>query len=282
LSILLRPIQFDDLEVACRILASAFQRPGGWLNDLRFTLEAQPNGYFLACESGEPVGMVGAIIYSTFSYVGLMAVHPEKQRQGIGLALMQHLLAWLDQKQVPLVLLDASPAGQPLYERLGFVPYDTAEIFQRVDGPQIFSRPKRLRPISAYDLELLTAIDTNAFGADRSRILRALLEAYPDRAFLLPDDVGQITGYLFARENRIGPWVCYKEEDAEVLLQAALSLPFTAPVSVAVPGENLHARVLLQRYGFELVRINRHMGRGCGAPAGQRGKIYGQTSLSLG
>ena len=101
-------------------------------------------------------------------------------------------------------------------------------------------------------------------------------------AFLLPDASGQISGYLFSQENRIGPWVMPDRADAEELLQAALSLQFPGPISVAVPGENAGASALLQRYGFESVRVNRHMGRGPGTPTGQREKVFGQTSLTLG
>ena len=66
-----------DLETAGTILSLAFQRSGDWKTDLRLYRKIQPDGYFLAEDNGIPVGMVGAVVYSTFAYVGLMAVHPE-------------------------------------------------------------------------------------------------------------------------------------------------------------------------------------------------------------
>jgi ribosomal protein S18 acetylase RimI-like enzyme len=272
----------SDIESVEKILSSSFQRSYGWRTDLLLYHKLQPGGYILAELDGTPVGMVGSTIYSTFAYVGLMAVHPDSQRKSIGFALMQYLLDWLDQQQVPLVLLDASPAGQPLYERLGFVTYEKVEIFQRPGGGMACPCPPRAKPISAHDLDLITVPDIKAFGADRSRVLRLLLETYPGRAFQLLEGSGQISGYLFAQENRIGPWVMPDKAGAEELLQAALSLQFPGPISVAVPGENAGASALLQRYGFESVRVNRHMGRGPGAPTGQREKVFGQTSLTLG
>jgi predicted N-acetyltransferase YhbS len=282
MSVSIRLLLDSDIESAEKILSSSFQRSHGWRADLLLYRKLQPDGYILAELDGTPVGMVGATIYSTFAYVGLMAVRPDSQRRGIGLALMQHLLHWLDQQQIPLVLLDASPTGQPLYEQLGFMPYGKVEIFQRPGGGMACSCPPRVKPISAPDLNLITGPDIKAFGADRSRVLRLLLEDYPGRAFLSPGGSGQISGYLFAQENRIGPWVMPDGADAEELLQAALSLQFPGPVTVAVPGENKGAATLLQRYGFESSRVNRHMGRGPGAPTGQREKVFGQTSLSLG
>jgi predicted N-acetyltransferase YhbS len=278
----IRPLADTDLKSVEKILSLAFQRSGNWIPDLRLYRKIQPDGYFLAEDDGSPVGMVGAVIYSTYAYVGLMAVHPESQRKGIGLALMQHVLNWLDQQQVPLVLLDASPSGQPLYERLGFVAYDPVEILQRPGGQLACPCPSSVKPLSIRDLDLITAPDIIAFGADRSKVLRLLLDAYPDRAFFLPDANGQVNGYLFAQENRIGPWVMQDGSEAEELLQAALSLPFSGPISVAAPGENAEAIALLQHYGFKFGRANRHMGKGHVAPTGQREKVFGQASLSLG
>lgn len=74
-----------------------------------------------------------------------------------------------------------------------------------------------------------------------------------------------------------------EKADAELLLRTALSLPFSGGmVSVVVPAENTDAVALLQRYGFMIVRVNRHMLFGSVVAADQREKIYGQASLSLG
>jgi hypothetical protein len=51
---------------------------------------------------------------------------------------------------------------------------------------------------------------------------------------------------------------------------------------VIVPGENTDAAELLQHYGFEKVRVLRHMVRGSKKLTGQRENVYGQTSPSLG
>ena len=49
-----------------------------------------------------------------------MIVHPDARRQGIGAALMTRALDHLDAAGVSCVKLDATPAGLPLYRRLGF------------------------------------------------------------------------------------------------------------------------------------------------------------------
>jgi hypothetical protein len=51
---------------------------------------------------------------------------------------------------------------------------------------------------------------------------------------------------------------------------------------VVVSEENRTAVEVPSRYGFETVRVNRHMGNGASVPPRQRSRIYGQTSLALG
>jgi GNAT superfamily N-acetyltransferase len=282
MSVSIHPLSDADLVSAADILKSAFQRTGNWIDDLRFNRGLQPDGHFGAYQNGVLVGMVGSIIYSTYAYVGLMAVHPEYQRQGVGSALMVYLLSWLAQQNVPLVFLDASRAGQPLYEKLGFVPYDEVYVLQRRGEYHHNMLPPNVKLVAKRELNLLIKDDIKVFGADRSRMLYALLRAYPDRAFMAYGNHHRPSGYLFAQRNRIGPWVMQGLDNAEALLLAALSLPFRGDVSVVVPEPNLEGIDLLQRYEFKIVRVNRHMGRGIGVSLEQNSKIFGKASLSLG
>jgi len=278
----IQPLSDEDLEAAAIILSSAFQRSGNWISELRFNRGLQPDGYFGAYQNGVLVGMVGSTIYSTFAHVGLMGVHHEYQRRGFGLALMQHLLTWLSGKNVPLVLLDASERGQPLYEKLGFRAYEQVFVFQCRKALPISRASRQVNPINTSNLAALAEIDTEIFGENRRKVLQALLETNPGRGLMHRDEQGQIKGYLFAQGKRIGPWAMNGRTGAEPLLRAALSLPFSEPVSVVVPGVNQDSMALLERFGFEIIRVNRRMALGSGMPVGQRNKIFGQTSLSLG
>ncbi len=282
MSLSIRLLQEADLENADAIVQAAFKSSESRLIDLYMYRKIQPDGWFLASQNGTPVGMVGTTDYAAFAYVGMMAVHPQAQRRGVGLALMRHLLAWLDKQCMPFILLDASPAGQPLYEKLGFVAYNPVYVFQRRGGLTYHDRPPDVQVVSVRDLEELVKYDADVFGAARGKVLHVLLTTFPERAFMLRGKDGQITGYVIAQESRIGPWVMQRSHDAETLLRAALSLPYTGTVSVVVPEVNREAVELLKRYGFETARVNRHMGRGSSAPPRQLRRICGQTSLALG
>ena len=282
MSISIRPLVDTDLETADVILRLAFQSSASRLHDLWLYRQMQPDGWFGATQGEHLVGMVGAVHYGAFAHVGFMAVHPEAQRQGVGLALMQFLLAELEKQHVPLVTLDASAAGRPLYEKLGFVAYDETLVFQRQNNGAIPDRAAHIQSISDRELDELAEWDSGFFGANRLKVLKVLLDNYPERSFIKRDKDGQLAGYLFALKNRIGPWVMLQESHAEELLQAALALPYDETISVNIPAGNREALALLQRNDFKLVRANLHMGRGTGGNPGQRQNIYSQTSLAVG
>ena len=282
MSISIRPLADADLPAVDQILRLAFQSTASRLPDLQLYRQIHPDGWFVATRRGAPLGMVGASNYGAFAHIGFMAVHPQAQRQGIGLALMQFVLADLEGKGVPLVTLDASAAGRHLYESLGFIPHDETCLLRRQGNLIAPPGSAGIDDLSVHDLDELVQADTPVFGADRRRLFQVLLEAFPGRAFLQRDAAGQLAGYLFAQNLRIGPWVVFQPQAAEALLQAALGLPFEEPLSVHVPSGNRVELELLQRYGFELVRSNLHMWRGVSGSPGQRQKIYAQTSLAVG
>jgi ribosomal protein S18 acetylase RimI-like enzyme len=282
MSISIRPFLDTDLNSAKLILAAAFQRSGDWLNELSIYRLIQPDGYFMAWQEATPVGLVGSVIYPDYAYIGMMAVDPQVQRQGVGRLLMEHVLAWLDGKGIPRIELDASPQGQGLYEKLGFIPGKQVHVLQRLNHqPKPFCDDKVL-PLDVPDLDRFVEKDAQIFGVNRGRVLRVLLDAYPDRGYVLTSEVGGISGYLLAQRSRIGSWVMQDPAGAGLLLQAALSLPFDSPPTTVVPAENSTAMELLQQYGFQTVRVNRHMTRGSAGSFGVREKVFAQASLSLG
>ncbi len=179
MTITIRPLADADLAAVDEILMLAFQSAASRLPDLQLYRRMQPDGWFVAARGETPVGMVGAVNYGAVAHVGFMAVHPHAQRQGIGLALMQFLLADLELKGAPLVTLDASAAGRHLYESLGFVPYDETVLLQRQDHSPVPPRSAPLHNLTVQDLDELVQADTHIFGADRRKVFQVLLEAFP-------------------------------------------------------------------------------------------------------
>ncbi len=286
--------QFTDADTgpADELLNLAFHTSASRAHDLAIYRQLQPDGWFAAEQGRRLVGMVGAIHYGDFAHVGLMAVHPEAQRQGFGMALMQFILAWIETysragQQPPASWLDASLMGRPLYEKLGYTSYDETGIYVRPINPAAplpggYLQKHRIQALTPHELDELAPLDRAVFGADRRKVLQALLKVYPQRAFLQRDEAGQIAGYLIAQKNRIGPWVMLQPGQAEALLQTALSLPYEGTLAVNPSSKNKEISELLARHGFEWSRANQHMGWRVSQLHGQRQQVFSQASLALG
>src|SRR5690242_11849446 len=111
-----------------RRLAGWNQKPRDWQR----LLKLEPQGCFAALRNGAVVGTVTTTVYGTaLAWIGMMLVHPEHRRIGIATRLMNRALEHLKQRRVSCVKLDATPAGQPVYEKLGFVSERRLQRWQR-------------------------------------------------------------------------------------------------------------------------------------------------------
>lgn len=277
-----RSLSVDDTEIIAGIAASAFGPAEDRASEIRRYLTLEPNYWLLATFQDQPAGVVGATDYGPFTHLGMMTVRKELQGRGIGGALFRHELRWLEDQGVSFLRLEASDEGFPIYLRNGFEVVDRSVMLQLPNPTRFPGFPGDVRPLAASDVEELAALDTPVFGASRAPLFRALLRDFPGRAFACRDRSGRMTGFVFAQPRRLGPWVARDPEDAESLLQAALTLSFDGlPVAIA-PGCNGAASALLERYGFASKRVNRHMHRGADAPTGDRSAVYGLTSFAIG
>jgi hypothetical protein len=196
--------------------------------------------------------------------------------------MIEWLLDWFDRQGGPVILLDASEAGAPLYRKLGFVE-DEKTIGYLLDDCALPLHPsEHVGPLRAGDIAALVAFDAPIFGAERPAVFAAQLEEAPERAFVARDADGQISGYLFAQAQTLGPWVARTPAAAEALLATALALPFEGAPNALAPSSNADAATLLLRYGFSPRRSLRRMRRGGAAHPGQRAMLYGQASLAIG
>ncbi|QBD80597.1 GNAT family N-acetyltransferase [Ktedonosporobacter rubrisoli] len=276
----------DDLKIADTITMEAFVSPSRY-EALLQGLQLQPDGWFLARLDGEPIGFGGAINYGPFAYVGQVGVVPSAQRRGIGQAIMEHTIAWLEGQCCPSILLDASASGVGLYRRLGFVEDDRVLRLSR--EPAAYKAPTPVENVSLLqmaDLADLAAFDAPYFGAERSAVLASFLERFPRQALLTRNAAGQISGFLILQTSPVaqslGPWVAESVAAAECLLQRALELADPAlQVQVILAHANRDGQELLGRYGFSAYNELHHMHLHSAARR-QRAHFYGQASMAFG
>jgi len=275
-----RGLTAADVDTADEVLKAAYGGAESRAATLRRFLALDAGGWRVALDGDALVGCVGAVDYGRFAYVGMMAVRPEAQGRGIGRALMHDVMDWIDRRHTATVLLDATPAGAPLYASLGFAGEDDACFYTRAKDAEPSRRRDGVIVLRADDAKRVARLDAPIFGADRARLLGLWLAAYPGRAFGVLDD-DELSGYAIAQEQRIGPWVARDGAVAEVLLAATLSLPFAGDPTVITPGANHAVREMLGRYGFTHTGGTRHMRRGPAVPR-DRTAICGQVNYAAG
>jgi hypothetical protein len=147
---------------------------------------------------------------------------------------MSTTLAWLREHGARSVLLDATSAGQPLYQKLGFVArerswiahaslasLDPAALQARADATHV-----QVRAVDA--LPVIGALDRAAFGGDRLELLRQVASAADCWLYTAGDDADP-DGYLLVRALepprmgvRLGPWVAKMPKAGAALLATAL------------------------------------------------------------
>ena len=282
MSISIRVIAPDDIEIIDDIVTSAFGFADSKAVEIRRYMALEPNYWFLATYRSQPAGVVGATNYGNFTYLGMMTVRQALQRKGIGRSLLQHMLNYSETLGITRMRLDATVAGYGLYRGFGFEVFDQTLMFRPANYSADSSFPQQVRLLKMEDIETLVAFDTPIFGANRSGLFQVMLADFPERAFVVFDAAGGMAGYLFAQTQRLGPWAARSARDAETLLRAALTLNYNPAPLVIVPEANPEASKMLRRYGFRHEFTNRHMQRGLSAIPGRREAIYGQTSFAVG
>lgn len=104
--------------------ADSLRDAAGWNQtraDWERTILYEPTGCFVAIAAEEVVGTVTTTTYgSELGWIGMMLVREDFRRRGIATALMTHAINYLNSRSIKCIKLDATPAGLPVYERLGF------------------------------------------------------------------------------------------------------------------------------------------------------------------
>jgi predicted N-acetyltransferase YhbS len=195
-----------------------------------------------------------------FAWISMVLVNGEYRRRGVATRLMQ--MAMDDLAAARLVpVLDATPDGRAVYQRLGFQDSwgfhrlirrerpTTAEMAPVLAGVTI-------RPITDADWPALCAYDAAAFGAERGAVLAGLRGRLP-MAELIAERADHITGFLLGRDGRIasqlGPLIAKDDVTARALIAHALD-QLDGPVFVDFADAKSEVRQFLDARGFATVR----------------------------
>jgi GNAT superfamily N-acetyltransferase len=219
---------------------------------------ARLDGEVVVAEAGDAlVGVAAGAVFGATGWIGGVAVVPGHRRAGLGGALTQAVLEFLDGRGVATALLHATALGRPVYERLGFVP-ETA--YLTLTGPTRPPRPAAgpagadrpgpaqdplVRPGRQADLDAVAALDLAATGEDRRRLLAAL---WPTGGLVAGD--GRPVGYHLPSPWRSGGAVVAADPRAGLALLDAVRAAPGDEVAISVPTANAPAVRSLESAGF--------------------------------
>ena len=237
--------------------------------DWQIFLDASRSGCFVAEVDGVVRGTATTIVYEgRFAWVGMVLVDPEHRGHGIGTTLLRKCIEYLDSIQMPCIKLDATPLGKPLYEKLGFAAEYELERWTLKRSPGDLSNRDSNHtdgPMPAPLLEHVLKADREAFGADRSAVLRSVNRDEP----LFTDGVwnaGGMEGYAFGRRgsfaDHLGPWIAKDEETGKRLLDRFLAQSSREVVVTDCSKANPFVKRILKDRGFEYARPLTRMFRG--------------------
>jgi len=84
---------------------------------------ARLDGEVVVAEAdGDLAGVAAGALFGGTGWIGGVGVAPDHRRAGLGAALTQSIIEFLEARAATTILLHATALGRPIYERLGFVP----------------------------------------------------------------------------------------------------------------------------------------------------------------
>lgn len=235
------------------------QLPADWQRQI----DLEPAGCFLAVEAGMPVGSACSCVFDAVAWISLVLVDGMHRGRGFGTALMRCVLDHLDERGVASIRLDATPLGQPIYEKLGF----TAEFtLARFAGtfPTQFDFVPGVEPVPPDEMPNVLALDREITRTNRESLLRHLYESEPEwmRGYVKE---GRLEGFCFCRPGKnawqFGPIIGSRSAGIRLLLDLARRFAGQL-VYMDVPVDHKVAIDLVTAMGLKEQRRLVRMGRG--------------------
>lgn len=219
-----RRLESRDVEDATRVSAAAFEMDlsepeaaARWRARVGHLLRTDPDGAFVALESGEVVGVAQAMMREGLWCLSLLTIDPNAQSRGAGGALLEATLDYGRDRRGAVIVSSADPRAMSLYARAGFAVRPTVEVFGET-GLLPPPEPRVVRLTDPAELVALEPISRAVRGAAQTPELEFAMTVREARVLVLED-----RGFAVAMD-RMGAWLltALDEVSARVLLVEAL------------------------------------------------------------
>jgi len=200
------------------------------------------------------VGCITAINYdNTVAWIGMMLVDRDYRGRGISKLLLVETIDKLNKCRS--IKLDATPAGRPVYLKLGFIDEYT---LYRMTNPTVSKislddesyKAEQLKPA---DIPEVVAFDKQVFGADRTELIKHLYESYPEIAWIIKKN-NSVAGFCLGRRGQkymqIGPVYASSSNGVKALIQSATNQLTGQAVVVDICADKSEIKGWLEACGF--------------------------------
>lgn len=280
MSFQVRPAQETDVARMLDWAAAEGWNPGK--DDAAAFFAADPQGFFMGFDSGEPVSAISMVKYGAkFAFLGLYIVRSGFRGKGYGKATWD---AAMKSVEGVTVGLDGVVAQQPNYRKSGFELAHNTIRYAGNCSRQKLHRPDLVGP-TALTLDQIAQFESRLFPVPRLPFLDAWLFGAETRRCLCLVDGGELRGYgvirACAEGHKIGPLFANDTDAAEALLHGLVAEAGAGHVILDVPQTNPQAIDMAERLGLSPVFETARMYRGP-APVLDFPRMFGITTFELG
>src|SRR3954471_8897872 len=180
---------------------------------LEFPHRSPGGDVLVALERSEGIGGAAVAGFGATGWIGALGVIGAVRRRGVGTALTEAAVTWLREHGARTVLLYATEAGRPVYDRVGFVSDGQAQAWRDVAPPPTAGPPPGVRPLGPQDGGAVRALDAAATGEDRSSVFDAL-GPFDNGAGIAVERDGRLAGSALRSPWGLGPSVVAEDADA--------------------------------------------------------------------
>jgi GNAT superfamily N-acetyltransferase len=257
----IRKLKAADIPFGLRLTAQNHwnQLEGDW----RRQLDLEADGCFLAERAGLPIGTACCCVFDDVAWISLVLVDKAQRGQGVGSALLRHVVQYLEARGVASIRLDATPLGQPIYEKFGFLGDFTLTRFEGT-LPAALQEAPGAEPMTRADLAAVCRLDEGVTRTRREKLLRHLVDAYPGVSRKFAPD-GELEGFSLARPGahawQIGPIQGSPQAGRVLVLDAARRFA-GQPVYLDVPADHAEAVAMVRALDLAPQRPFLRMSRG--------------------
>ena len=243
-------MSISDIPFAVKL--SAQEKWGTPRSDLARILHLDPHGSFVASEASLRVGMITTVRFGRdLAWIGNVIVDKNHRGKHIGQSVVAHAVDYLKRIHVKHIGLYCFRNNVEFYKKLGFV--EDAQ-FVRFRRPRRRSEQVERESRKGLSLGRLLSVDREAFGVDRSKVIRSWIAERAGKYFGFGDR--KMSAFLLVKKYPttfdFGPGVAFGalDDDLRKLLAEAVGYARNKPIEVSCLAQNRNMLRVLREFGF--------------------------------